>query len=102
MTKNNTKLQAIVTEYSKTKGIDLNMNENETVMKYSEVDNILLAVNANEYLQVFKNHQVDLPEFLLLDEDDLIKIGVEKVGLRKKILDVIADMHKRQWEKSRY
>ena len=45
-------------------------------------------------------NRVNLTEFLLLNESDLINIGVEKVGLRKKILDVIADMHKRQWEKS--
>ena len=105
MTKNNTNLQAIVAEYSKVKGIDLNMNsatitEGDALIKYSEVDNILLAVNADEYLPAFKKHQVDLTEFLLLNESDLVEIGVAKVGLRKKMLDVIADMHKRQWEKS--
>jgi len=104
MTKGHAKLQAIVGEYSKTRGIDLNMNKPKTnedhLIQYSEVDNILLAVNANDYLPAFKHHRVNLTEFLLLDESDLINIGVEKVGLRKKILDVIADMHKRQWEKS--
>jgi len=105
MTKGHAKLQAIVGEYSKTKGIDLNMdkprtNEDSALIQYSEVDNILLAVNANDYLPAFKHHRVELTEFLLLDESDLIRIGVEKVGLRKKMLDVIADMHKRQWEKS--
>merc|ERR1719270_811317 len=103
VTKNNTNMQAILAEYSKIKGIDLNMNATATgdaLIKYSEVDNILLAVNADEYLNAFKQHHVDLTEFLLLNETDLIEIGVEKVGLRKKMLDVIADMHKRQWEKS--
>ena len=72
----------------------------DRVIKYSEVDNILLAVEASDYMEKFKEHQVDLAEFLSLNEEDLIKIGVDKVGLRKKIIDVIADMHKRQWEKS--
>jgi len=104
MTKGHANLQAIVGEYSKIRGIDLNMNKSNSnedhLIQYSEVDNILLAVNANEYLPAFKHHRVNLTEFLLLNESDLINIGVEKVGLRKRILDVIADMHKRQWEKS--
>lgn len=83
-------------------GIDVTTpsNANGGILKYSEMDNVLLAVDANDYLQHFKNHHVDLPEFLQLGEKELIEIGVDKVGLRKKMLDVIADMQKRQWEKS--
>jgi len=54
------------------------------LIQYSEVDNILLAVNANDYLPAFKHHRVNLTEFLLLDELDLINIGVEKVAFERR------------------
>ena len=61
MTKGHANLQAIVGEYSKIRGIDLNMNKSNSnedhLIQYSEVDNILLAVNANEYLPAFKHHR---------------------------------------------
>ncbi len=92
-------LQAILAHYSTIQGIPLKKPE-QTQVRYSEMDNILLAMNASEYLTAFKHHQIDLAEFLLLDEPALIAVGVDKVGLRKKMLDAIADMQKRQWEKS--
>ena len=61
MTKGHANLQAIVGEYSKIRGIDLNMNKSNSnedhLIQYSEVDNILLAVNAIEYLPAFKHHR---------------------------------------------
>ena len=41
-----------------------------------------------------------MAEFLVLSETDLVDIGVNEVGVRKKLLNVIADMNKREWEKS--
>ena len=72
----------------------------EICIKYTEVDNILLALDASDFIPTFKEHRVDLQEFLQLNEADLIAMGIGKVGLRKKMLDVIVDMHKREWEKS--
>ena len=99
VSKNNTTLQGILNAFSPVKGINTNRME-EVCVKYSEVDNILLALEATDYISAFKEHRIDLQEFLLLNEADLITIGIEKVGLRKKMLEVIVDMHKREWEKS--
>ena len=46
------------------------------------------------------DHQIGIQEFLVLSEKDLIEIGIDKIGIRKKILEAIADIHKRDWEKS--
>merc|ERR1711881_238105 len=67
---------------------------------FSEVDNILLGLDAKDFIESFKRHQVGIQEFLVLNEENLVEIGVSNVGIRKKILDAIADINKRDWENS--
>ena len=74
-----------------------NVNEYQ---KYSELDYVLLGIDAKEYLPYFERHGVTLEHFLALNETDLEKIGVDKVGIRKKMLTAIAEIHKRNWEKT--
>ena len=68
--------------------------------KYSELDFVLLGIDAKEYLPNFEAHGVTLDYFLALNESDLEKIGVDKVGVRKKMLTAISEIHKRNWEKT--
>ena len=68
--------------------------------KYSELDFVLLGIDAKEYLPHFEAHGVTLEYFLALSESDLEKIGVEKVGVRKRMLTAISEIHKRNWEKT--
>ena len=68
--------------------------------KYSELDFVLLGIDAKEYLPHFEAHGVTLDYFLALNESDLEKIGVDKVGVRKKMLTAISEIHKRNWEKT--
>ena len=68
--------------------------------KYSELDFVLLGIDAKEYLPNFEMHGVTLEHFLALNESDLEKIGVDKVGIRKKMLTAISEIHKRNWEKT--
>ena len=59
--------------------------------------------NASKFERIFwwvSEHNIDLAEFLVLNEEDLVEIGIDKVGVRKRLLTVIADMNKREWEKS--
>ena len=68
--------------------------------KYSELDFVLLGIDAKEYLTNFEAHGVTLEHFLALNESDLENIGVDKVGVRKKMLTAISEIHKRNWEKT--
>ena len=79
------------------------MNNGTNTLEYkkcSELDFVLLGIDAKEYLPHFEAHGVALEHFLALNEKDLEKIGVEKVGIRKKMLSAIAEIHKRNWEKT--
>jgi len=68
--------------------------------KFTELENVLLGIDATDYLSLFEKHQLNLEHFLSLNEADLEKIGVDKVGVRKKMLQAICEMHKRDWDKS--
>ena len=68
--------------------------------KFTELQNVLLGIDAGEYLGLFEEHGVNLEHFLSLSEQDLEKMGVAKVGTRKKIVQAICEIHKRDWDKT--
>lgn len=100
-------LQTLIETFSRYKSIlsgqsDV-FNKTETIKKrlfFSELDNILLGLNLGDTMKLFEKHNVNLEQFLLLDEEDLEKIGIDKVGDRKRILKGIHEIHKCDWEKS--
>ena len=106
--KNMPTLQSIIKHFSKIEGIpgllggaeDRSSLSSTECIKFSEVDNILLGLDAKDFIESFKRHQVGIQEFLVLNEEDLVEIGVSNVGVRKKILEAIADINKRDWENS--
>ena len=48
------------------------------IVKFSELDNILLGLDAAEFIPLFGEQGVKLETFLQLNECDLEKIGVDK------------------------
>ncbi|CAH1782951.1 unnamed protein product [Owenia fusiformis] len=60
----------------------------------------LHGLDCSDLVPLFTDHQITFEAFLLMDEDALIKLGVEKMGVRKKILDAILDSHKAEWKQS--
>ena len=90
--------KSVVTEYSHMKADEIESVEG--YKKFSELENVLLGIDATEYLPVFEKHKLNLEHFLALNEDDLEKMGIDKVGVRKKMLNAICEIHKRDWDKS--
>jgi hypothetical protein len=44
--------------------------------------------------------QVSLEQFLTLTERDLREMGVDEVGVRKRLLDAVASVHKKDWQRA--
>lgn len=98
-------LQTVILSFSKQKSLvadpisrtamDLN-----TPRKFSALDNILMGLNLSDYMRQFQDHAVNLEEFLTLTEDELLEIGISKVGVRKQIMECICDLHKADWQRS--
>jgi hypothetical protein len=41
------------------------------VRRYTELETILLGLDLQQYIALFNQHRIDLPEFLVLTEADL-------------------------------
>jgi hypothetical protein len=46
---------------------------------FSELESILLGLDLTEYVPLFEEHKVGLDAFLCLTEEDLEKMGIDKV-----------------------
>ena len=67
---------------------------------YSELDMVLSGLELSEYIPLFQEHQVEFSSLLRFTEEDLEKLGITKMGVRKKIIEAIHEIHKKEWEKS--
>lgn len=103
-------IQDLVEHYSKEKTVVLSangaapeklnvQNYSSKIKKFTELENVLLGLDLHDYLEVFNEHKVGLSEFLLLTEADLLQMGIDQVGSRKKMLEGQAEIHKQAWEK---
>ncbi|KAG1683588.1 Ankyrin repeat, SAM and basic leucine zipper domain-containing protein 1 [Nymphon striatum] len=73
---------------------------NESFVSYGELEMFLMGQNLQDLIPLFTNHDIKFPMLLKMDENDLEKIGVHKLGNRHTILKAIAALHKKDWKKS--
>lgn len=74
---------------------------NETVCKnYGKIELLLGGLDLEYLVSVFHEHDVKFEQFLYLSMEDLITIGVEKLGARKRILKAIKDWHVTEWDEN--
>ncbi|CAD5218091.1 unnamed protein product [Bursaphelenchus okinawaensis] len=66
-------------------GSDMNWD----IRSHTEPQTVLSQLGCSEYLKQFKEQEIDMQAFLLLDETNLKDIGVVTMGARKKIYNAI-------------
>ena len=94
-------MQDIIESYCEEKGRVVTVTrEKETVKKFTEMENVMLGLDLREYIPAFRNHKVGLEEFLLMSEQDMKSLGVDKIGAVKKLQIGQAEIHKADWSKS--
>ncbi|KAK3101327.1 hypothetical protein FSP39_002709 [Pinctada imbricata] len=71
-----------------------------SVMKYGELELFLSGLDLGHFIGLFQQHQIDFATLLRSSDDDLCKMGIQQLGVRKKILDGIHGVHKKDWERS--
>ncbi|XP_069142254.1 ankyrin repeat, SAM and basic leucine zipper domain-containing protein 1-like [Argopecten irradians] len=72
----------------------------EGYTKCGELELFLGGLDLSSFISLFRGQQVDFATFLRMTDDDLIKMGIHQIGVRKKILDGIHGVHKKEWENS--
>ncbi|KAL3852839.1 hypothetical protein ACJMK2_016454 [Sinanodonta woodiana] len=76
------------------------MSASRYFKKNGELELFLTGLELSHLVQLFQQQQVEFADFLRMTDEDLIKMGLEQIGVRKKILDGTRSVHKKPWEKS--
>ena len=66
-------------------------------MRFGDLELVLGGLGLSDLIATFHAHQVTFPQFLRMRDEDLKPI-VNHAGIRKKILENIAKLHKKEWE----
>ncbi|XP_064633853.1 ankyrin repeat, SAM and basic leucine zipper domain-containing protein 1-like isoform X2 [Lineus longissimus] len=87
--------------YERDAGGDSQSSESQALYeKYGELEMFLSGIELSDLIPVFRSQRVTFAAFLRMTDNDLQQIGVQRIGVRKKILDSIQSVHKKPWEKS--
>ena len=70
------------------------------VKKFTELENVLLGLDLGDLVPAFRELKDGFEESLLMKEVDMVKVGVDKVGMVKRLLVGQAEIHKAGWTKS--
>ncbi|KAJ0174830.1 hypothetical protein K1T71_009938 [Dendrolimus kikuchii] len=62
--------------------------------RYQQLYTLLNKVGLYKYIDLFKQHEVDICTFASLTDDDLASLGVSAFGARRKMMMVIAELQK--------
>ncbi|XP_077985257.1 ankyrin repeat, SAM and basic leucine zipper domain-containing protein 1-like [Glandiceps talaboti] len=73
-------------------------SNNQHYIRYGDLELFLCGLELGHLVPLFQDHQITFPAFLRMNDHDLEKIGVRQLGYRKKILEAIQHVHKKEWE----
>ncbi|XP_060804945.1 protein bicaudal C homolog 1 [Amyelois transitella] len=62
--------------------------------RYQQLYDLLRDIGLHKYIDLFRQHELDMSTFASLNEADLTEIGVTAFGARRKMLLVIAELQK--------
>ncbi|XP_047545889.1 ankyrin repeat, SAM and basic leucine zipper domain-containing protein 1 [Vanessa atalanta] len=67
--------------------------------KYShEIFNLLYGMNCDHLSIIFEEKPIDLRKFLLLEDEDLLKLGIDMPFERQRLKHGLREFHKRGWK----
>ena len=70
-----------------------------TQLRYGDLETVLSGVGLFEFIDAFHEHEIDLQQLLRMSDSDLQPV-VRQAGPRKKLVDAIDRLNKKEWEKS--
>lgn len=65
----------------------------------TELETVLMGLDLSELIPVFHEHKMTYDALLLLDDEDLDRMGITQVGHRTKLLNAVKEIHTKDWER---
>ena len=76
------------------------VSKSKVYAKYGDLELFLCGLELGSLVPLFQQHQVDFGALLRMRDCDLEKVGISQVGVRKKILEAVGQLHKKEWDAS--
>ncbi|XP_055884167.1 ankyrin repeat, SAM and basic leucine zipper domain-containing protein 1-like [Biomphalaria glabrata] len=88
------------TQESKKSAVGTTLDLSIPQSKFDDLKMFLCGLDLPHLVCLFQQQLVDLSVLMTLTEQDLVQMGVDQVGARKKILDAVHAIHKKDWQQS--
>lgn len=69
-------------------------------VKYGDLELFLYGLELGQLIPLMKEHHLQFEDLIKLTENEMIEIGITQLGIRKKLLDSISDVHTNEWDLS--
>lgn len=64
----------------------------------TDLDMVLAGLELTHLSAIFARHKIDLAGFLRLTAGELAAMGISEVGVQRRLLTAIAEMHRKAWQ----
>ena len=71
--------------------------DTHTIREITHMEKALTSAGLPHLHEHIVKHKIDLETFLMLREEDMVRLGVEEVGDVKRLLICQAELHKEEW-----
>lgn len=61
-------------------------------LRIPSLEVFLLGIGLEKYIQLFKFHDVEMSELLLMSENDYVRIGISSLGHRKHLMNSVVQL----------
>lgn len=72
----------------------------KTIQNFGELEMVLSGLDLAYMIPLFQEQKVSFETFLRLTEKDLESMNVSAIGVRKKILQAVKEINKKEWQTS--
>ena len=93
-------LHDIIFSFTGDRGRRMEARQGQQAREVTEISKALSSADLQHLNKHMEEHNVDLESFLLMKEDDMKVLGVEKIGDVKKLVVLQARLHTEEWRNS--
>jgi len=85
-------------EHIPDKLVSLKQTGDSSYVLYDELELFLHGLELGHITKNFKEHHLKFTDLLKIQDSELIEIGIKELGIRKKLIQAVRDVHTNQWD----
>ena len=77
-----------------------NSQQSGKYVSYGDLELFLYGLELGDLIPLLQQHKLEFKDLLKLTEDEMIEVGITQLGVRKKLLESIRQVHTTEWDTS--